>query len=254
MKKKSRTKTARKPKARKNPYAALEKSLGYRFKRAKRLESALTHRSFRFEIDPGLTDNQRLEFLGDAALGLVAAHYLYDTFPEFQEGGLTKLRSSIASTRALATFAARVHVGSYLRLGKGEQMSGGMERTSNLTDAMEAILGAAFLDGGIKAVEKIFKKLFVPYLKKTSITTLSDNPKGDLQEWAQKTYHSSPFYRLLSEEGPPHARIFRVEVIVAGRVMGAGEGNSKRAAETEAAIMALATLPPNGNGVADEVE
>ncbi|HEY8241351.1 MAG TPA: ribonuclease III domain-containing protein, partial [Kiritimatiellia bacterium] len=123
-------KTRTPKKVRTNPYAKLEKALGYAFRTRRRLESALTHRSFRFETDPDLTDNQRLEFLGDAALGLVAASYLFRTRPELQEGGLTKLRSSIASTRALSTFAARIDLGDYLRLGRGEQLSGGTQRTS----------------------------------------------------------------------------------------------------------------------------
>ena len=222
-----------------NPYRQLEKDLGYRFSRRKRLESALTHRSFRFENDPEQADNQRLEYLGDAAIGLVAAHYFYDKFPDAQEGGLTRMRSRITSTKALAMFAARINLGSYLKLGKGEKMSGGNDRVSNLTDAMEAVLGAAYLDGGIKAVQKIFKKLFVPVLMQDATPPQFDNPKGALQEWAQGKWRMSPYYRVLSEEGPPHARQFKVEVIVNGRALGIGDGPNKRAAEMAAAEAAL---------------
>jgi ribonuclease-3 len=227
---------------RKNPYRDLEKALGYKFRRRKRLESALTHRSFRFENDPDLTDNQRLEFLGDAALGLVSAHYLFDHHPDVQEGGLTRMRSRITSTKALAIFAAKINLGHYLKLGRGEMMSGGNDRMSNLTDALEAVLGAAYLDGGIKAVQKIFKKLFVPALKDAVSKTQFDNPKGALQEWSQGKWKMSPYYRVLSEDGPPHARHFRVEVIVNGTVMGVGEGLNKRDAEMTAAETALGSI------------
>jgi ribonuclease-3 len=229
-----------------NPYRQLEKDLGYRFSRRKRLESALTHRSFRFENDPGLADNQRLEYLGDAAIGLVAAHYFYDKFPDAQEGPLTRMRSRITSTKALAAFAARINLGAYLKLGKGELMSGGNDRMSNLTDAMEAVLGAAYLDGGIKAVQKIFRKLFIPALDEGIIQPQYDNPKGTLQEWSQGRWRTSPYYRVLSEEGPPHARHFRVEVIVNGRALGVGEGSNKRAAEMAAAEAAMQSLQDAG--------
>ncbi|MFH0907841.1 MAG: ribonuclease III [bacterium] len=225
-----------------NPYRQLEKDLGYRFSRRKRLVSALTHRSFRFENDPDQADNQRLEYLGDAAIGLVAAHYFYDKFPDTQEGGLTRMRSRITSTKALAAFAARINLGTYLKLGKGEMMSGGNDRVSNLTDAMEAVLGAAYLDGGIKAVQKIFKKVFVPVLQQDTTPHQYDNPKGALQELSQGQWRMSPYYRVLSEEGPPHARQFRVEVIVNGRALGVGDGPNKRAAEMAAAEVALQAM------------
>ena len=215
------------------PLAWLRERLAYVPREPGLFAVALTHRSASND------NNERLEYLGDAAIGLVAAHYFYDKFPDAQEGGLTRMRSRITSTKALAAFAARINLGSYLKLGKGEKMSGGNDRVSNLTDAMEAVLGAAYLDGGIKAVQKIFKKLFVPVLAQDATPPQFDNPKGALQEWAQGKWRMSPYYRVLSEEGPPHARQFKVEVIVNGSALGIGDGPNKRAAEMAAAEAAL---------------
>jgi ribonuclease-3 len=223
-----------------NPYRAFERALGYRFRRRRRLEAALTHRSFVHESGEPVEDNQRLEFLGDAALGLVAAHHLHEADPNLQEGDLTRLRSRIASTKALGVVAAHLGIGPLLRLGKGEDMTGGQHRLSNLCDALEAILGAAFLDGGLKAVQKIFRKHFVPLLDAADHQVV-DNPKGALQEWAQRHALGIPRYVVVREEGPAHARTFTVEIRLRDRAIGTGRGTNKREAEQDAAFDALQT-------------
>jgi ribonuclease III len=222
----------------KNPYRSLEKALGYRFRRRRHLETALTHGSFVHEAGQEGGDNQRLEFLGDAALGLVAAHQLYEANPDLQEGDLTRLRSRLASTRALGVVAAHLGLGPLLRLGKGEDMSGGQHRLSNLCDALEAVIGAAYLDGGLKAVQKIFRKLFLPLLD-TAEQDVADNPKGLLQEWSQRNGLGIPRYVVVREEGPAHARVYTIEARVGDRVMGVGKGTNKRSAEQDAAFDAV---------------
>ena len=148
-----------------NPHRALERKLGYAFRSRVLLATALMHRSHRYEATGIDADNQRLEFLGDSAFGLVATEYLFKAHETLQEGSLTCLRSRLTSGKALAQIGRSIGLGEYLKLGKGERMSGGQQRASNITDAMEAILGAAYLDRGLKAVEKIFLKLFIPLIE-----------------------------------------------------------------------------------------
>lgn len=234
-----------------NPYRALEKALGYGFKKRALLELALTHRSYRFEHEGIDGDNQRLEFLGDAALGLVSAAFLYKHNVGWDEGRLTSFRSKITSGRALAETARDLGLGEHLRMGKGEEKSGGRRRDSNLYDALEAVLGAAFLDGGYKAVEKVFKKLFVPRLDLLSEDVWEGNPKGKLQEYCQRTWRSGPQYRVLGKHGPAHSSVFAVEVVAGnGAVQIEGRGHSKQEAETDAALKALRHLGvPTGSGI-----
>jgi len=236
----------------KNPYRLLERELGYRFRSKARLEAAFLHRSFRFENgeDTGL-DNQRLEFLGDAVLGLVAAAYLFRRFPGQDEGDLTAARSRLTSGAALARLAKRIDLGAWLKLGKGEERTGGRARASNLADALEAVLGAAFEDGGLKAVEAIFHRLFVPPLASDAVAEGDENPKGRLQQLCQQRWKLSPVYTVQAEEGPLHAREFRVAVTAGKRVLGRGHGRSKRAAETAAAREALARPPREHAGDSD---
>jgi ribonuclease-3 len=224
-----------------NPHKNLEKALGYRFRRRTRLELALTHPSFRHEAEQLAEDNQRLEFLGDAVLGMVVADHLVATRHDHHEGDLTRLRSQIANTQALARLAKQIGLGAALRLGRGEAQNGGAQRDGNLADALEAVLGAAYLDGGLKAVQKIFMKLFVPLLE-ASAADDSENPKGTLQELCQKLWKINPDYRVTSETGPAHARAYTVEALVRGQVYGTGRGHSKRAAESAAACAALHRL------------
>ncbi len=225
-----------------NPYRELEKQIGYRFRRKSRLLAALTHPSFRHENDGDAGDNQRLEFLGDAVLGLAVAAHFFETRPDLDEGAMTKLRSRITSTRALAIVAAGVSLGKFLRLGRGETASGGHLRDSILADAFEAVIGAAYLDGDMRAVKKIFRALFLPALQNDASSHWHDNPKGSLQEWSQQHAQSNPRYHTVSQTGPPHAMVFSVEVFVGSVRAGKGEGTSKQAAEIAAATDALQHL------------
>lgn len=226
----------------KNPYRNLEKDIGYSFSKRDILTAALTHRSYRFE-NPGIEfDNQRLEFLGDAVLGLVSAAHLYEKFRDADEGTLTHLRSSIASGKALAKVARRIGLGETLMLGKGEEQSGGRQRDSNLADVLESVIGAVYVDGGFKAADKMIRKLIMPELDANTDNVWEHNPKGKLQEIAQRVWHCSPHYHSVGEKGPSHARVFTVEVLLDGVPMGRGRGSSKREAETSAAIAAIEKL------------
>lgn len=230
-----------------NPYRPLEKLLGYSFRKKELLATALLHRSYRYESEGVRNDNQRLEFLGDAALGIVSGDYLYRAYPELEEGPLTLLRSRLTSGKALARIGSSINLGAAIKLGKGEQASGGHQRDSNITDALEAVLGAAYLDGDLKAVRKIFKTLFVPLIAIHPEDGWHDNPKGQLQVISQRRWKTNPAYRLVSRSGPPHASVFTVEAVISGKVSGTGKGTNKREAEQAAAQQALQNLPPPGN-------
>lgn len=222
-----------------NPYKPLEKQLGYRFRHRRHLEQALTHPSFRHETPDLETDNQRLEFLGDAVLNLVTAAWLFEHRPDDEEGRLTQIRSRVTSTEALGEVGSDIGVGGYLRLGRGELIAGGARRTSTLADAFEAVLGAAFVDGGMKAAHKIFKRLIVPRIEKLQLHYASDNAKGILQELVQRRWGQTPRYRKVAEQGPPHARVFVYEAVAGDRSLGVGEGPNRKIAEMRAAAAAI---------------
>jgi ribonuclease-3 len=226
----------------KNPYRELEKSIGYSFRKRALLEMALIHRSYRFESKDVENDNQRLEFLGDAVLGLVVAAHLYRTHADGDEGRLTDLRSRVTSGKALAETARQIGLGAFVRIGKGEEQGGGRHRQSLLADALEAVIGAAYLDGGLRAAEKIVVKLFAPTLGEGEQEDWCDNPKGKLQELSQRRHGRGPEYRCVGEEGPAHQKQFSVEAVVNGDVMGRGTGSNRRAAEVEAAVHAVRAM------------
>jgi ribonuclease-3 len=225
-----------------NPYRELEKRLGYKFGERELLEMALMHRSYRYEAKDVAADNQRLEFLGDAVAGFLAAAHLYRMNRDGDEGTLTELRSRVTSGKALASIAREIGLGEFIRLGKGEERAGGREREALLADGLEAVIGAAYLDGGVKAAEKIVAKLLIPLLGAVPYQEWEENPKGKLQELSQRLYGRGPEYRCVSEEGPAHQKHFVVEAIVGGAKLGVGEGASKRAAETQAATTAVRKL------------
>lgn len=225
-----------------NPYKPLERLLGYRFRRRRHLELALTHPSFRHETPDVDTDNQRLEFLGDAALNLVTAAWLYEHRPDDEEGRLTQVRSRVTSTEALGEVASDIGLGGYLRLGRGELIAGGARRAGTLADAIEAVIGAAYVDGGLKAVRKIFERLIVPRIESLRLTYSSDNAKGILQELCQRRWGRMPHYRKVAEIGPAHQRVFTFEVSVDDRLLGTGEGPNRKIAEMRAAATAVHRL------------
>jgi len=223
-------------------FPGFEKRIQYRFRNKTLLETALTHPSFRYEDAATELDNQRLEFLGDAVLGLLAADVLMEKNPLANEGDLTKLKSSITSGTALTSAARELGLGEHLRLGKGEAASGGANRESNLEDALEALLGAVWLDGGLKAARKFFERHIFQCLEKAD--PVIENPKGMLQEYAQKKGYAVPSYQVLEASGPDHARQYRVEVTVATFAY-RGEGSSRREAEKNAAQKAVLCLIPS---------
>jgi ribonuclease-3 len=217
----------------------LEKQIGYRFRRKALLKEALTHPSYRYETDTVECDYQRLEFLGDAVLGLLAADQLMRVHPDADEGELTQLKSSLSSGTALAAAARELELGQWIRFGRGETENGGANRDSNLEDVLEALIGAVWLDGGLRSARRFFEKHLFEYLN--SSNPILENPKGTLQEYAQKNGWPIPDYRVVEESGPNHARAYRVEVTISGYGY-FGEGTSRREAEKVAAEKAVRAL------------
>ena len=203
------------------------------------MDEALSHPSLSSEIRPAPPDNQRLEYLGDAVVELVISTYLYRRFPKFQEGVLTKLRASVVSKPALAAAARTIDLGSALFMSNGESGSGGRHRDSNLADALEAILGAIYLDSGLEAAKEVALQLLSNQLEILNPQKAQGNAKGQLQEILQQLNPEAPVYEVISEEGPPHDRTFVCEVTWKGKHLGQGSGPSKKSAEAQAAQAAL---------------
>ncbi len=218
----------------------IQTTLGFQFNDQSLLLRALTHRSYLNEHpDMVLEDNQRLEFLGDAVLDFVTGAWLYHHFPEYQEGRLTSLRSALVRTPTLAQFARQINLGAHLRLGKGEEESGGHERAANLCDAFEALVGALYLDGGLQVVEKLIHTLLSNETEHILAAELDRDSKSRFQEWSQAELATTPRYRTIKATGPDHARIFTVAVHVGEEIYGEGQGRSKQAAAQAAAETAL---------------
>jgi len=226
---------------RNEPLRDLERTLGYRFRKKALLQAALTHPSYTFEEGELSQSNQRLEYLGDAVIGLLAAQYAFERHADAREGLLTVLRSQAANGRALAEMARAIHLGSFLRMGKGEARAGGQDRDSMLADGMEAVFGAVWLDGGLSASKKLFEKLVSPRLEAQPAAAWAGNPKGELQELAQRVFQTEPRYERVAVEGPPHAPHYRVMVSV-GSSSAHGDGRTVRSAEAAAATALLATI------------
>lgn len=204
------------------------------------LEEALTHPSYANEHRGSARDNQRLEFLGDAVLGLCVSELLMDRFPEAREGELSLMRASLVNTEALATFARAASLGSALRLGRGADAAGEREQNNVLADAVEALVGAVYLDQGLEAARKLGRSIVgEPFERMASGPPLGRDPKSELQERVQARGGSSPKYRVVEAIGPDHSREFVVAVDVDGEVLGEGRGRSKKRAEQEAARSAL---------------
>ena len=219
---------------------ALEARLGVDLTDYDLLSRALTHRSYLNENPRAdLQDNERLEFLGDAVLDFVVGAYLYQRFPEMDEGGLTALRAALVRTETLATFASELGVGECLRLGIGEAESGGRERPPTLCAAFEAVIGAIYLDRGLAAVRPLVERLAEPALERIMAQSLHKDAKSEFQVWAQGEFNITPRYRVIDARGPDHAKTFTVEVVVGEDVWGVGRGSSKQTAAQAAAEMAL---------------
>ncbi|HUI07066.1 MAG TPA: ribonuclease III [Verrucomicrobiae bacterium] len=222
----------------------LQKIIGYEFKDPDLLSEAITHPSIAHERGgENGRHNQRLEFLGDAVLQLVLTDRVFKLYPDLPEGKLTQIRAHLANRHTLFRRAQAIDLGKYLLLGKGEEASGGRERLSNLADAYEALLGAIYLDGGIRAVRKFVLAQFADEFANIKQATHRQNPKGRLQELLQAHSPNGPSYRVLRESGPDHSKYFEMAVEWEGREIGRGNGSSKKQAETAAAEAALAALP-----------
>lgn len=225
------------------PIQHYQAELGVVFNDPILLVSALTHRSYLNEHPlETVEDNERLEFLGDAALDFIVGNWLYSHTPGFAEGKMTRLRASLVRKETLAEIARELNIGLILRLGKGEEEGGGRERENNLCGALEAVCGAMYLDRGLDAV----REFILPHLEGRLALILREesdkDAKSRFQEWSQSNLNKTPYYRVVSLDGPEHARSFTIEVLIDDQVFGSGQGTSKRAAEQEAARLALETL------------
>jgi ribonuclease III len=222
----------------------LQKIIGHQFKDPELLQEALTHPSLAHEqCDNGSRHNQRLEFLGDAVLQLILTDHIFEMFPDFPEGKLTQVRAHLANRHTLHRRALAFQLGEFLLLGKGEEASGGRERLSNLADAYEALLGAVYLDGGIRAARKFIAAQFALEFKNLKEATPRQNPKGRLQEFLQAQSTANPQYRVIQESGPDHNKRFEAVVEWQGHEIGRGHGSSKKLAEVAAAEDALHNVP-----------
>lgn len=218
-----------------------QKLIGYEFKNEQLLKQALTHSSYANEKHlKKLSDNERLEFLGDAVLELTSSEFLFSHYPKLTEGQLTKLRASIVCEPTLAMCTEELHLGDYLFLGKGEDQTGGRHRKSILSDAMEAIIGAIYLDGGFANAKEFVLKYIMTDIENKH---LFYDSKTILQEVVQGE-HESLSYILLDEQGPDHDKTFTVGVLIGNREISTGTGHTKKAAEQEAAYQALLLLKP----------
>jgi ribonuclease-3 len=223
-------------------YSELQARLGHHFRELDLLRLALTHPSVAHEQGVPVQHNQRLEFLGDAVLQLILTRVLYEKFPAFGEGPLTKARAKLVNRRSLAEKGRHLGLGEYLILSRGEETHGGRERPSALADTYEAVLGAIFLDGGFEAAREMVQNQFQEEFSGLAVIPMLENPKGELQEFLQARSSEAPHYHVVSASGPDHDRIFECTVQHEGIELAGGRGKSKKAAESEAALAALALL------------
>lgn len=229
-----------------NQWETLQQQLGLQFHSPALLKQAFTHASYRNEHrKPALQDNERLEFLGDAVLELVVSDHLYRTQPLLPEGELTRLRAAMVCEPALVRFAKRLSFEQFVRLGKGEERSGGRNRPALLADVFEAFIGALYLDQGIEAARKFISEHVIPQFE---LEPSQMDFKTKLQEWVQQNLGKDLRYEVVEERGPAHAREFSVIVKVGGETMGSGEGRSKKEAEQRAASVALGQFMAEKSG------
>ena len=221
----------------------LEAELDHTFEDPALLDNALLHRSHAHVVNNTREDsNERLEFLGDAVLGLVVNDFLYREYSDDSEGDLTKMKSLLVCRDMLAEVAASINLGAHIRMSRSEAATGGRRRSSILADTTEAVIGAVYLDGGLAAAERMIARCLLEGSEALLERRGQDNHKSRLQEIIQARYKTPPRYRVTSAAGPDHARVFNVSVTFNGHVLGQGDGVNKKSAEQEAARMALATL------------
>ena len=221
----------------------LEAAIGYRFHNISLLQNALTHSSYANERwHNSLLSNERLEFLGDSILGMLVAEYLYRNFPDRPEGELTRMRADMVCEKTLAAVANTIHLGDHLLLGHGEEQGGGRTRDSILADAVESVIAASFLDGGMEAALQFIRRFILVQVPVTKLHNA--DYKTQLQELVQQKRNQVLSYQLVGESGPDHDKHFDVEVTLNGAVVGSGQGSSKKRAEQDAARNAIAALFP----------
>ena len=222
---------------------SLESIIGHSFREPRLLAEALTHGSVSYESQRSGIDNQRLEFLGDAVLQLALSHELFVQLPQADEGRLTKTRAHVVSTKSLAALSRRMGLGQFLVMGRGEEANGGRDRDSSLADALEAVIGAIYLDAGLEAAMQFIQRILGDDLEIVLRGPGESNPKGDLQEKLQAVNAEAPVYRIVSQSGPDHAKLFDAVVTWQGNELGRGSGKSKKEAEVRAAEAALLRVP-----------
>jgi ribonuclease-3 len=221
----------------------LESRIGYRFSDRGLLEHALTHKSRAAEdASGGVADNESLEFLGDAVLGLVIADALFRTFPSYNEGQKSKIKAAVVSTHSLARHAEQIRLGDHLILGRGEEKTGGRFKQALLADAYEALIAAIYVDGGLEAASAFLLREMKESLEAGTVQEVARDFKSALQERLQALGRSLPEYRVAGEAGPDHRKTFSIEVVVDGEVLGEASGRAKKEAEQEAARQALTAL------------
>jgi ribonuclease-3 len=229
--------------------AILQQTLGVSFRDISRLEQALVHSSYINE-NPELlpTSNERLEFLGDAVLGLIAAEKLYQDYPDSNEGEMTRLRAALVRQETLARIAGAISLGDYLYLGRGEEAGGGRQKPANLAAALEAVIAAVFLDQGLAKTRDCILRLLDAELEKAVSQGRGTDYKSELQHLIQSREQEPPAYQVINATGPEHGKTFTVEVRLGELVLGRGSGKSKKAAETEAARAALESISKDFTG------
>ena len=223
---------------RRNEVAPLQDTLGYQFSDLRLLNKALTHKSYVNERNGALKHNERFEFLGDSVLDVLVSDYLVCKYSDYAEGTLSKIRAGVVNESCLA-----IELGKYLLLGKGEDMSGGRDKSSILADAFEAVAGALFRDGGLEAASRVFLPLLEIEISSFAHSGVFRDFKSELQEYTQEKWICTPSYKVINELGPDHAKKFEVAVMIKSQVKGQGLGKSKKEAEQAAAKMAIESFP-----------
>ena len=229
-------------KKKKSRYRQLNKFqsiINVNFKDKSLLNRALTHRSHVNETGVHLKDNERLEYLGDSVLALVVNEYLFKRFGDYLEGDLAKIKSAVVSEATLSKISGKINMGSFLLMGRGEEQSGGRSRTSILANALEAVIGAIYLDSGLKQSKKFILSLIKTDIERINELSYFRDPKTTLQEYVQKKYKERPLYEIIKESGPDHKKEFSIRLIIHEKEISIGLGSSKRRAEMDAATKAL---------------
>ena len=222
---------------------SIERTISYRFRNKSLLNQALTHKSYANEKYKSRSgDNERLEFLGDSVLGIIISEVLYNDYPDKDEGILTRHKSQLVSGTTLGKIAKELHIDEYILLGKGEEASGGKKHASNLLCALEALIGAIYLDGGLKPASRFINRIFKLELRLVKEGKGTKDYKSVLQQIVLKKFKTIPSYRVISEIGPDHKKHFIVEAVIMGRRFGIGSGPNKKAAEQAAAKEAISTI------------